>query len=163
MGVTRIGDWDRVEGLIGNIGREMIEARDISLKRWGLKAEQIAVRHISKQDLAWKELKPATLAEKIRKGFSENILVRTSTYFQSITSWAIGNSVYAGIHQKAVSKDGEVLADIAATHEYGSRSGNIPARPLWKPTFDETMQWYMSGENQPQAIFLKNIRRRYGV
>lgn len=158
----KVGDWDKVQGLVGNIGKEMIEARDTSLKRFGLKAEKIAVTHISLQDLHWQPLSPKYLAEKIREGYSENILVRTSTYFQSITSWVEKETAYAGVKRDVVDKDGQLVADIAKLHEYGSKSGAIPARPLWQPTFDEVLKWHKL-ENMPEKIFLKNIKSRYGI
>jgi len=161
MGFRRAGDWDRAANLIGNVGAEMLIARNKFLKQWGLKAERIAVTHMSKQDLNWVALAASTLAEKIRKGFSENILIRTSTYFQSITSWHIGNTVYAGVRKEVKDDDGNIVADIAATHEYGSRSGKIPARPLWQPTFKETQDW--AANNSPEKMFLNTIRQRYGI
>ena len=85
MGTRKIGDWNKVHALIGNLAEEMYKAREMSLQRWGLKAEGIAKSHISKQDLGWEALKPETIASKVRKGQSENILVASSSYFQSIT------------------------------------------------------------------------------
>lgn len=163
MGIQKVGDWEKVERLINNIKPEMVASKNLSLKRWGLKAEAVAKKHISMQDLNWVQLKPETLATKLRKGYSENILVQTSTYFQSITSWqdaTINNTVYAGVKKQARGKDGEIIADIAATHEYGSKSGRIPARPLWQPTFDEVVRWHFAS-NTPEKIFAQRIKRFY--
>lgn len=161
MDFKKTGDWAKVKYLVANIGREMQNARTICLMRWGLKAEGLAKTHISTQDLGWAPLKPATIANKIRQGYSENILVETSTYFQSITSWADTNTVYAGVRREVRYKDGEVIADIAKIHEYGSHSGDIPARPLWEPTFEETMQWQMKGVNTPANIFKQQIKKYF--
>lgn len=160
--IRRVGDWDRVQGLIGRLVPEIIEARNTSLKRFGLKAEKIATQHMKNQDLGWKALNAAYLSQKIREGYSENILIRTSSYFQAITSWVDQAVVYIGVKKDVLDKDGNVLADIAAVHEYGSKSGGIPARPLWQPTFKETIEWHKR-ENDPVKIFLKNIKARYGV
>lgn len=157
--LNKIGDWDKIQRITGALAKEMENARKISLKRWGLKAEGFAKSHISKQDLNWKPLEPATIAQKIRKGYSENILVATSSYFQSITSWSDGERAYAGVKKTAKDADGNVIADIAATHEFGSKSGKIPARPLWKPVFDETMEWFDKKENQPATIFMQLISK----
>lgn len=156
---SKIGDWDKIKRITGALAKEMENARKISLKRWGLKAEGLAKTHISKQDLNWKPLEPETIAQKIRKGYSENILVATSSYFQSITSWSDGESAYAGVKKTAKDTEGNVIADIAAIHEFGSKSGKIPARPLWKPTLDETMEWFDKKENQPTAIFMQLISK----
>lgn len=164
MSFSRIGDWEKVGRLISNLKEEMENAQVISLKRWSLKAEAIAKKHISSQDLGWKPLKAATIEVKVKKGHSENILVQTSTYFQSITSWVdVSEKVaYAGVKKTAKSKDGDNLADIAATHEFGSKTGNIPERPLWRPTFAETMRWFATSNSRPSMILKENLKK-YGV
>lgn len=164
MAIRRIGDWEKVARLISNLEEEMKKAQIQSLKRWGLKAEALAKKHISTQDLSWTPLKPSTISAKIRKGYSENILVATSSYFQSITSWVDISTMssYAGVKKTAKGKDGEVVADIAATHEFGSKDGGIPARPLWQPVFSETMDWFEKSDSRPSVIFLNNIKK-YGI
>lgn len=159
MALNRIGDWERVGNLVANINKEMVAARDLSLKRFGLKVEAVAKGHMSSQDLGWTPLKPLTVARKLSKGQSEDILIATSTYFQSITSWVDGDSVMAGVKKAAYSDDGKTeLADIAAVHEFGSKSGKLPARPLWTPTFEEVIAWHLKN-NRPQDLFLQAIRR----
>ena len=137
MGVKKVGDWTKVEKLIGNLAKEMLDAREKSLKLWGLKAEALAKTHMSTQDLGWKPLKPKTVARKARKGQSTNILIATSDYFQAISSWTIEGTVLVGVTKTEKNGDGDVIADIARIHEFGG--GNIPARPLWQPVFDETI------------------------
>ncbi len=161
MSIKKTGDWTKVGFVIANLAVEMNKARQICLKRWALKAEGLALGHMSKQDLGWVSLNPKTLAAKIRKGHSENILIATSSYFQSITSWVDESQgiAYAGVKKQAKSSDGEVLADIAKTHEYGSDAANIPARPLWQPVFTETMAWLKTSGNNPAQIFMKNIKK----
>jgi hypothetical protein len=158
MALRKIGDWERVGMMIKAIQPEMVRAVDISLKRFGLKLEGTAKKHISQQDLPWAPLSAKYIARKVKQGYSENILVRTSSYFQSITSWVSDDTVYIGVRSEARNKDGVVLANIAAVHEYGSKSGVIPARPLWKPSMEETMTWHLS-KNRPEQIFLKNMEK----
>jgi len=162
--MRKIGNWAGARKLTSSLGLEMEKARFLSLMRWGLKAEGLAKTHMSKQDLGWKPLKPETISRKIRKGYSENILIETSSYFQSITSWVDKKSatVFAGVKKVARNKDGEEIANIAAVHEYGSRSGSIPARPLWQPVFEETMEWHFKN-NQPEFYFLKAMAKKYGL
>lgn len=159
--VEEVGDWAKVANLVANMQKELEAAREMSLKRWGLKAERVAKLHISTQDLGWKALDPKYLATKVRKGLSENILVATSSYFQSITSYVDKETVYAGVKKDVKNKDGEVIADIAKLHEYGSDGGKLPARPLWRPTYEEVIEWHFK-ENMPEKYFLKAIRS-YGV
>jgi len=163
-GMDKVGDWSKIGLLINNLPMELEKAQITALKHWGLKAEGLAKKHISMQDLGWKPLKPSTIATKIRAGHSENILVATSSYFQSITSWVDKSEMksYAGVKKTAKDADGNVIADIAAVHEFGSVAGNIPKRELWHPTFKETMEWFMDSNSRPAIIFSKNIKK-YGL
>lgn len=158
MAVKKIGDWGKTKRLVVNLAPELRKSRELSLKRFGLKAEGTAKKHMSAQDLGWAPLKIATIAAKLRKGLSENILIATSSYFQSITSYVIDDTVYVGVKKTAVGSDGKTIHDIAALHEYGSISGTIPARPLWKPTLDETLIWH-GKNNTPESIFMKRIKK----
>lgn len=156
--MARIGDWTKVRGVIGNLAKEMQAARDISLKQFAIRAESNAKRHMSLQDLEWKPLEPETVASKIRKRQSELILIATSTYFQSITSWTDKATAYAGVKRNVTNEDGEEVANIAAVHEFGSKAASIPARPLWQPTFEETYEWWKKNVN-PVDIFTKRIEK----
>lgn len=133
----KIGNWDKVTSIINRLENEAQKAADISVKRWGLAAERIAKKHISAQDLGWKSLNPKYVSAKVKAGYSKNVLVRTSSYFQSITSWTMQGYAFVGVKREARDKQGNVIANIAAVHEYGSITANIPARPLWQPTLKE--------------------------
>ena len=160
MPVRKTGDWDKVTRLIGNLSFEMQKSQEIALKRFGLKAEAIAKTHMSKQDLNWVPLKPETIAAKVRKGFSENILIATSDYFLVITSYVKEDTAYIGVKKEAKNRDGGILADIAAVQEFGSMSGVIPARPLWRPTLEEAVKWHFK-KNLPIEIFAQRIAKYY--
>lgn len=153
--IKKVGDWEKIGHIIANLGKHMEDSRQISLKRFGLKAEAIAKTHISKQDLGWRPLKAATISQKVRKGLSSNILVATSSYFQSITSWHKKDTVYIGVNRTARNKTGQVIANIARVHEYGS--GSIPKRPLWRPSFQEVMAWHLK-HNDPRIHLAKKLK-----
>ena len=68
-----------------------------------------------------------------------------------------------GVNKEAKNRDGEVRADIAAVHEFGSKSGLIPKRELWRPVFEETMRWFQNPENKPERIFVNRVKRKYNV
>ena len=156
----KIGEWERVGRLVNDLGPNIKKSQEMSLMRWGLKAERIAKEHISHQDLGWPALKPATLTRKISAGYSENILIETSMYFQSITSWVSDDTAWCGVQRGVRTKDGNVeLGMVASVHEFGSSDGTIPARPLWKPTFMEAMLWH-AAKNQP-VMHLANLLARY--
>lgn len=156
--IRKTGDWDKVGVLLRNLKKELKESSNISLKRFGLKAEGAAKKHLSNQDLGWPPLSPNTIAQKIRKGYSTNVLIATSSYFQSINSWVKDNGVFIGVNRTAQNADGDNISVIARVHEYGSKSGDIPKRPLWKPTFDETIKWHLKN-NDPMIHFRKRLKK----
>ena len=158
MAMRKTGDWEKVGSLISNLSNEMKKARELSLNRFGLKAEALAKGHMSRQDLNWPALKPKTISTKVRKGYSENILIATSDYFLSITSFVKGDTVYVGVKKESKNRDGRVIANIAAIHEFGAASVNIPARPLWQPTLNEAVEWHKK-KNLPILIFAKRIEK----
>lgn len=160
-GMKKIGNWKGVNEMVTSLARDLEDSCKKSAMQFGLIAEGIAKEHISKQDLPWAPLSEQYREQKIgkygrkrkdgdrdrrvKKQRSENILVSTSTYFQSINSWADsqGNSYtgYAGVDKKASYKgeDGDMkVADIAKIHEYGN--DKTPARPLWQPTIQEAFK-----------------------
>lgn len=153
------GDWKAVEALVNSLKAEIVEANNQALAQAALKGEGIAKEHISKQDLNWTPLKAATVSAKVKKGQSENILVATSTYFQSITSWHTKGKAYVGIKKQVVEEDGALVADIARTLEYGSVTRNIPERPLWQPTMKEVIKWMQDGKNKPSSILLERLNK----
>jgi hypothetical protein len=145
-GMKKIGNWDGTRSLIGHLASDLDNACSLSARRFGLIAEGTAKGHISKQDLGWDPLNEDYAEQKVNEGLSENILVATSSYFQSITSWADKYTGYAGVKKKVYNEDGQEIADIAKTHEYGTsiagKNNNItiPSRPLWQPTITEAFQ-----------------------
>lgn len=155
----KIGRWDQVTLLTTRLDQEMEAARYSALKRIGLEMEGKAKRYMSFQNLDWEPLAAATIRAKARRGESEKILIATSTYFQSITSWADRHTAYAGVKRKVKNEDGEEVADIARIHEYGL--GNNPERPLWKPTLVHTIQW--AAKNRPHLESLKLRLAKYGI
>ncbi len=159
--MQKTGDWNRVAKLIGAFKQEWERSKIQSLKLWSLKAEGTAKKHISAQDLGWQDLKPKTIARKIVRGYSENILVQSSDYFQAITSWvnSVEGQAFAGVKTSAVNSEGEDIWTIAQVLEFGNKSATIVERPLWRPTFDETLKWFEKSEARPDVLFLKNMRK----
>lgn len=170
MKASKIGNWDTVTRMVRGLEADMLQASHSCLTKWCLKAEATAKLHMSAQDLNWTPLNPDYLQDKIRQGLSENTLIATSDYFQAITSYvspmARGNNPtgWAGVKKAVLNADGEVIADIAKVHEYGSRVRNIPARPLWQPTYAETVSWIGATKSvQPTQVFKQLVRTKYKV
>lgn len=153
--VNLIGDWNKVNAITRNLERIGKEAMKEGLAKAGLFAEGRAKSHISKQDLGWVPLKKTYKRSKQRQGFSTNILVKTSAYFQAITSYVIKNTAYVGVKKVARNKEGKEIANIAAVHEFSSSKAKIPARPLWKPTLKETETWI-----KRNTIFEKLVEKK---
>lgn len=152
-----IGDWLKVDHITKQLevlGKQtMVEG----LAKTGLYAEGVAKKHISNQDLGWKALNKDYKDQKKKKGLSTNILVSSSAYFQAITSFTKGKQVNVGVKKAARDKEGNEIANIAAIHEFGSSKRNIPARPLWQPTLEETTKWL--SKNGFDKIIIKKLNR----
>lgn len=141
-GAELTGDWAKVKVLTQHLGPDIKKVIRRGMKGVGLKAEQIAVKHLQAQDLEWAALDEKYLERKIARGGSEKTLIDTSTMFSAITSIVVGHyGVFAGVQRNVSYKDGEDVAYIAEVMEYGSEARNIPARPLWQPTYEETIAW----------------------
>lgn len=152
MSVRRTGNWNGISRLMGTLPQTLAEARQLSLRRWSLKAEGLAKGHMSAQDLGWTTLKAKTVAAKLKKGQSELILIATSSYFQAITSWTTTDKALVGVRRSVRGRDGQLIEAVARTHEFGSPSKNIVARPLWQPVLRETMRWHLRN-NKPEYLF----------
>jgi hypothetical protein len=164
MSVTLIGDWSTIKKMTKSMNTLGKLAMNLSLERWALKAEGIAKMHISTQDMAdgngWPPLSPYTVERKTRLGFTDMTLIETGNYFQSITSKVNYPTLTAFAGVSGVIKGGEnagmPMSDLAIIHEYGFLEAGIPPRPLWEPTFEETMAWHLS-VNTPRHIFMRLI------
>ena len=142
MSIKKTGDWAKAEAFFKDLENNGKVAASKLLKQIGLKGEQIAVEHLQKQDLGWKELSARYKMQKMKAtaNYSEKILIRTSTLFQSITTFTANKKAYVGVKKgvKYQNSKGEVeVANIMAIHEFGSDKKGIPARPLFKPTREE--------------------------
>jgi hypothetical protein len=96
--------------------------------------EAVAKRHLRNQDLDWKELSPAYKKRKEKTpGLSEKTLIATSSYMQAITTSKEPDGYLVGVKRGVKNEKNQEIVEIAIIHEEGEN-----ARPLWKPTFEET-------------------------
>ncbi len=135
----KIGNWTGLDKLMNNLSDDIRQANKQSLRRTGLHIERLAVMHLKNQDLEWQSLTEKYLKRKAKKGLSNKILIATSDYMQSITSFATENEVFAGVRKNVSNSEGDDLVSIAAVHEFGN--DNMPERPLWRPVHKETIEW----------------------
>jgi len=119
--------YQRPEDLVRAIFDDMVEVKKKSILQAAERARS-EVLEIFKTEgrshgLRWPELNESYLASKIRKGFSEKKLHRTTTLKQSISIadkgdfTIVGTPVFYGLF-----------------HEEGTK--RIPARPFMKPAFE---------------------------
>lgn len=139
-GLEFTGDWEKVKDLIYKLPELLASKREELLPIIGLYAESQAVQMIDAQPSTWEKLNERYLKRKMQKGLSEKIYVATGSYKQAITSFVIDDTAYAGVRKTAKNSDGEPIADIVMTLEYGSEKRKIPARPLWLPVRAKTIQ-----------------------
>lgn len=167
--------FDVVNNAINNLSRDIQKINLIEMQRIGLQAEKKAVMHLRNQDLNWKPLseryKKRKTGERSRtrkdggqgkrlKKLSDKILIATSSYLQAITSWATKDVAYVGVKRGVKNADGQEIGNIAKIHEYGSIARNIPARPLWKPVYDE-MQKEIRNRPSFGARFVEYFKNKY--
>lgn len=153
------GNWKAFRKLSKNLGQSrsaIVEGAKLGLRQAALKVEARLVLHVQKQDLPWKPLSPAYKRYKQKKGLSTQILIATSTLLNSITSEVRGGgtSAFVGVLRKTAKKKGQDQVLIGQVMEFGSKKRNIPPRPLFKPTLEESTQEIGDtvAENIKQAI-----------
>ena len=133
------GDWKKVESVIRNFDKIVYEPLVKATAKNAQMVEATLVQHIQNQALNWKPLSAAYEKYKKNKGLSNQIYIATSTLMNSITH-AIrdgGLTAFIGVLRTARGPSGESEVMIGKVMEYGSAKRNIPARPLFRPTFKE--------------------------
>jgi phage gpG-like protein len=145
----KFGQWEMVGGFLGNLAERIDGALKKATHLNAMRVQRRLVLHLQNQDLVpetWPHLNPAYKAKKVKEGFSDNVLIRTSSLLNSISMQSAvvktqgGLSAWVGVNRTARNKDGESLVNIAAVHEFGSLKANIPARPLFRTTYQEMAQ-----------------------
>lgn len=133
------GDWSRLKQVLNEASPKLKSESRRTIGRQLKKIEAKVLSHIDKQDLEWTSLSEAYSARKAKKKLSPDILRASNQMYSNITTAQDDNfSGAVGVKRGVKSKDGEDLTDIALIHEQPDDDGTkIPARKLWKPTFDE--------------------------
>lgn len=159
----RYGDWDVTLSMAQHLHDDVTDANKVVLKNIALMAESIAVKHIRNQDLRWAPLSPRYAAWKKKNRRSYKIYISTSDFMQSVTSQvnSFGTQSVAGVFKKSRNRDGQVIADIGKMLEWGSIKKGIPARPLWRPTYEEVRRYLMANPEFANEV-LKRVLARTG-
>lgn len=146
----KTGEWNKVLRISRNMEATIRRSLPQTMMKVTLKAERMAVKFMSDQNLPWEKLSTQYLNRKARQGLSNKILIATSSYFQSITSKVEGFDGYTGVFKQVKNKEGQEVADIAMIHEYGSIKRNIPPRRLWSVVLNDVHDWL--AKTKPFAI-----------
>lgn len=133
------GPWKDVEQDLNGLGMRINARVQLATAQNAEVVRKVLVKHIQNQDLPWKKLNTAYLERKKKKRLSTAILIATSEFMQSITTQISSDklSAFVGVLRSGKRKDGEPAVLVAEIHEFGSKARNIPARPLFRPTFAE--------------------------
>lgn len=160
----KFGDWDIVMNICRNMPADIKTSNHQTLLVLAGKAEALAKKHMSAQDLAWQALSPDYMAWKIQHGYDSKTLFQKRDYFNAITHFMSdgGNKSYAGIPKKARNSEGISIYQYAKVMEFGSVARNIPSRALWGPVLKEVYEF--AKDNQVFAVaaikaFTKRARK----
>lgn len=131
------GDWKGAQKKLSELDDSLSENLKIALLQNAEMVRTKLVQHIENQDLGWAKLDDDYLERKKRAGLSQHKLIATSTLMNSITVHQVNDeSAFVGVLRTAPSQGGDQVM-IGSVMEYGSPARNIPARPLFGPTFKE--------------------------
>jgi len=132
-------DLEKLKRFIDNLPAKLQKAIDLALRKSAEKIQTdlstIFKTEGRSHNVEWAPLKDIYLKEKVKKGFSEKKLHRTTTLAQSFTYIVDGYQAIIGTPVK-----------YAIYHEFGTRK--MPARPFMKPVVDRFIE-----KNYAQTIF----------
>jgi len=137
--VELTGDWDRLKRVLKSAAPKVRSESRRTLGRQLKRIEAAVLGHIDEQDMNWEPLSDAYAESKERKNLSPDILRASNRMYENITTvqeTAFEGAV--GVQRGVKNEAGDEVTDIALIHEQPEDDGTvIPARKLWKPTFDE--------------------------
>lgn len=143
--IELFGDWDKALALFNNLP-ELISVGAHAGKLAAAKKIQTLVKKNIKKggptNTHWQELSASYQKSKASRGGDPNKKwFFQGTYYRSIKVIDKGNTVYVGVPARQRSRVNKnkplTLGQVAVILERGSAARNIPARPLWKPTYRE--------------------------
>lgn len=139
MSTQLFGDWKKVQEKLSELDDDLKEGLKVALLQNAEMIRTKLVQHIQSQNLGWAGLDKDYLKQKRRKGLSQHILIATATLLNSITVNQVSDEeAFVGVLRSAPTQGGDYVM-IGSVMEYGSAARNIPARPLFGPTFKESL------------------------
>ncbi len=135
---------EALERFIQKLPEKLKKAVELTLERSALHLEselsKIFKTEGRSHDVEWTPLKEAYLKQKIKKGYSEKILHRTTTLAQSFTSKVEKEKAIVG-----------TPVEYAVFHEFGTRK--MPARPFMQPVLEAFLS-----QNMPVKLFKQALK-----
>ncbi len=161
MKVELEGEWLRLNKVIDKLPTSVL-AGVISGQMSAAKKLRNIVRKYIKEgggSLNWQGVSPGYARYKTSQGGDpDRLMWLTGLYYRSIKIFRKGNKISVGISKEAKNRRGYRVVDYASVMEYGSSARNIPARPLWKPSFKQ-----LGGKRGIKRIILIHIGRNIAV
>ena len=133
--LTKTGDWAKVKHVLGYNFPRLAPYVQGKMDEYGNLALEIIKGHINNQSLPWTPLSKDTVRIK---GHGD-IYVETGTLSNGleIKKFGVGgNEVFIGFSDGIKHESGLSFATLMIYNEYGTV--NSPARPLIRPSFEET-------------------------
>lgn len=137
--VQLTGDWERLKRVLKQASPKLRSESRRTIGRQLKRIEAKVLSHLDSQDLEWQALSEQYAKTKERKKLSPDMLRATNQMYSNITTAQEDDFTGAvGVKRGVKTADGNDVTDITLIHEQPEDDGKvIPARKLWKPTFEE--------------------------
>lgn len=132
---------EMLKNWIPELQGKLMEAGADEIDRGAHHLADLVKMAIYTQAYKWKPLKERYIKWKKRKGLDTRILIATGEYVQAIqvTQTVEGDledvTYTVGLPDRMHVSSGLPIRQLAAIHEFGLPKQNIPARPVWNPTW----------------------------
>lgn len=141
-----IGDWERAGRILNEKMNTFHLIGDEPLQECAELYLETLKKNIDSQALKWEPLKEEYLKRKKSLGLDTRTLISTGSYLGSLRVHEVKTG---GIDKKSVfvggskfdkhEPSGLSMSDMGAILEYGTKDGRIPARPHYRPTWQEVL------------------------
>lgn len=156
--IRKEGDWIKTRRVLAGIGGATTRGYKLGQLAFANKMLKQVRRNIRNNggSIGWPPVSSRYADYKSRLGKDpNNLLVLSGLYYKSIHVWEKNGIYYTGVKHGVrypQERGGLTVGQVAKILETGSLVMNIPARPLWKPSYRQiggnlgvkkTMIWYI--------------------
>lgn len=165
------GDWVKALDLTGGLAYSIREGYERGISDFSKRFLASIKKHIATgtppKGVRWEPLSPASYKSTKSEYPDRHLYYMTGLYYRSVGIFSYKNRMYIGLPANTRYQNGATLIQVAKWLEFGTgefgnhrdgyeSEGNnpgIPARPLWRPTFQE-----MGGNKKLRAKIITSIR-----